>query len=522
MFAREFNEAYDTLKAEIQKSLDEPNYERLMTASFVVRFLQCAIVWIVGWPMGLAAGLLQFLVAPLSLSASFIRLLTNLSDCLLHYSLNLVVAIVCWLWAEVRAGWPKLVVNPSFVVVFFTVDFVLNLFVYARTAEKWEARRLATHILYGTFNTKTYFVVVLGCLYGMEFDLFVVAGTAVLSYFWYTWGCHDKLLDACGAPGNAVTFYVEHRLGHMPIVYQHAHKLHHYLHDTTAFDAHIYGSGMNEEFFWILVETLPCLAFPSLLFPYFLNGKSLYDSWQNKGGHSRNAHGVGNDTFGSFDADNFHADHHTYHRANFCLSSASFMDLYFGTAAPGFKGYGGRDYRLELNASDKSQIFVYVDASKHEEQRRCVDVHPPEQKQNEGHSSAGNGNVPLEWQEHRVSDEELASRCSEEAGGLWVALHGGIFDLTTFHRIHPGGPEVLRMYAGKDATSTFDEIGHSDRARSMARKRLIGVLSSCSPTGFVADMLCDQKSSKVEAAYSATTTDLSAPLLAVGDTAARD
>ena len=53
-------------------------------------------------------------------------------------------------------------------------------------------------------------------------------------------------------------FYHQHRMAHLPKgidkktnlceiyplplkVYEHAHKLHHYLHGTLAFDAHIYG-----------------------------------------------------------------------------------------------------------------------------------------------------------------------------------------------------------------------------------------------------------------------------------------
>ena len=49
-------------------------------------------------------------------------------------------------------------------------------------------------------------------------------------------------------------FYTQHRIAHLPKVYEHAHKLHHYLHGTLAFDAHIYGNGMPEEFFFLLLE----------------------------------------------------------------------------------------------------------------------------------------------------------------------------------------------------------------------------------------------------------------------------
>ncbi len=56
-------------------------------------------------------------------------------------------------------------------------------------------------------------------------------------------------------------FYLQHRLAHLPRVYEHAHKAHHYLHDTTAFDAHLYGSGQAEEWACLMLELGAVLAF---------------------------------------------------------------------------------------------------------------------------------------------------------------------------------------------------------------------------------------------------------------------
>ena len=42
------------------------------------------------------------------------------------------------------------------------------------------------------------------------------------------------------------------------IRYDEAHKYHHYLHDTTSFDAHIYGAGAPEEWFCLVLEA--CMA----------------------------------------------------------------------------------------------------------------------------------------------------------------------------------------------------------------------------------------------------------------------
>ena len=122
-------------------------------------------------------------------------------------------------------------------------------------------------------------------------------------------GLMQRGLAALRLPGFPVMFYCEHRINHCPVVYAHAHKMHHYLHDTTAFDAHVYGSGMNEEYLWIVAETLPCILAMSssvagnggaastataaaVLFPFCFNVTTLRFSWLNKGGHSRTSNQV--------------------------------------------------------------------------------------------------------------------------------------------------------------------------------------------------------------------------------------
>ncbi|CAK0842889.1 unnamed protein product [Prorocentrum cordatum] len=364
------------------------NFTNILIGSFAVRAFQCAVVWQCGWKLGLPAGLLQFVVAPLSLTGSLIRLCTNISDCVFHYLLNLIAVLL----VSAVPALPSTSLNfgMPFVVLFFAIDFLLNLFVYWRTSEAFGPRRLCMHILYGTFNTKTYFVVVLGCLHREEFNIAVVLLTGLLSYVAQEWSLGKRLLDAIRWPCFPVCFYRtdwrrsdkgrggEHRVGHMPIVYQHAHKMHHYLHDSTPFDAHIYGSGMNEEFFWILAETLPCLLAPGVFFPYFLNPVTLWISWTNKGAHARTAEGVTVDTAGCFDEDlralgrawlaavlplgqtrdNFHADHHTLHRTNFGSSTGVLLDFYFGTAGPTTKGSAGMAYAVGPDPSDETRVLV--------------------------------------------------------------------------------------------------------------------------------------------------------------------
>ena len=108
---------------------------------------------------------------------------------------------------------------------------------------------------------------------------------------------------------------------------------------------------MNEEFFWILAEIVPCLVSAAVfgpqlqLFPYFLNLDTLWISWSNKGGHTRTAPSRAGG-MGDYDADNFHADHHTLHRNNFGSAWGVFIDFYFGTQGRHTKGVGPNVYLI--------------------------------------------------------------------------------------------------------------------------------------------------------------------------------
>ena len=63
-----------------------------------------------------------------------------------------------------------------------------------------------------------------------------------------------------------------------------------------------------------------------------------------------------------------------------------------------------------------------------------------------------------------------------------VALNGHIYDMTPFLIAHPGSPETVRVFAGRDATYMFESIGHSKSARKVASSMCILVNSSQSRT----------------------------------------
>uniref|UniRef100_A0A8B9EMC6 Cytochrome b5 type B n=1 Tax=Anser cygnoides TaxID=8845 RepID=A0A8B9EMC6_ANSCY len=68
--------------------------------------------------------------------------------------------------------------------------------------------------------------------------------------------------------------------------------------------------------------------------------------------------------------------------------------------------------------------------------------------------------------------QEVARRNSSREA--WLVIHGRVYDVTRFLEEHPGGEEVLLEQAGKDATESFEDVGHSTDAREMLKQYYIG------------------------------------------------
>ncbi|XP_074056518.1 cytochrome b5 type B isoform X2 [Macrotis lagotis] len=68
--------------------------------------------------------------------------------------------------------------------------------------------------------------------------------------------------------------------------------------------------------------------------------------------------------------------------------------------------------------------------------------------------------------------EEVAKRNSEQE--MWLVIHGRVYDVTPFLGEHPGGEEVLMEQAGRDATESFEDVGHSLDAKEMLKQYYIG------------------------------------------------
>ncbi|NXU85536.1 CYB5B protein, partial [Xiphorhynchus elegans] len=76
--------------------------------------------------------------------------------------------------------------------------------------------------------------------------------------------------------------------------------------------------------------------------------------------------------------------------------------------------------------------------------------------------------------------EEVEKRNSNREA--WLVIHGRVYDVTRFLEEHPGGEEVLLEQAGRDATESFEDVGHSTDAREMLKQYYIGEVHPVRPS----------------------------------------
>jgi len=77
--------------------------------------------------------------------------------------------------------------------------------------------------------------------------------------------------------------------------------------------------------------------------------------------------------------------------------------------------------------------------------------------------------------------EQVATHNTPES--TWIIINGGVYDVTSFAEVHPGGEELIRQYAGKDATEEFYSL-HRHEVLSKYARLQIGVLNDGSEEKF--------------------------------------
>jgi Cytochrome b5-like Heme/Steroid binding domain len=61
---------------------------------------------------------------------------------------------------------------------------------------------------------------------------------------------------------------------------------------------------------------------------------------------------------------------------------------------------------------------------------------------------------------------------------LLVIIHNDVYDLGPYISSHPGGDTILIDLVGRDATTAFDDIGHSTSARRIMMMYRVGTLTA--------------------------------------------
>jgi len=361
-----YNNAFERLKGSLRQLHNKENetftYKTQLFLLFFLRFL-CIISAAYGdVKLSLILSLAQFVVAPYSLFVSFALLIAlappiyashyiafaGIRKCaeIVLSTLNLDIALLDVL---------SVPINVEFIVAFFIIDQALCCYCHFLTPSKeFTVKETIIHCIWGFINTKTYHVVLLLHLAAVDFNIpllvwFIDAAFKItpfiadnVSKFWMHW---------------LELFYHQHRMAHLPKVYEHAHKLHHYLHGTNAFDAHIYGNGMPEEFFFMLLEV--GMGLYARLTPASLNRFILQHSIDNKFGHTQKPE----DKCG----ENFHADHHLLHVKNFGIYNC-LMDMYFKTANFSDKymvklamyNVVGKAYTVQKSHQENKVVFTFT------------------------------------------------------------------------------------------------------------------------------------------------------------------
>ncbi|KAG8467797.1 hypothetical protein KFE25_006849 [Diacronema lutheri] len=160
--------------------------------------------------------------------------------------------------------------------------------------------------------------------------------------------------------------------------------------------------------------------------------------------------------------------HHDLHhegskRCNFTFSaSGGLWDALFGTRKPGRAKY----FPDQASAYDQA-LLRKQEAERAEEEEALALAKAP---------------APAD-------DELTAAQLAEHASvdSCWIAIGGAVYDVTSYMKEHPGGEQTLLDLAGRDATTEFEDVGHTADARALLAKHKVGSLAGAIKTSIKVD-----------------------------------
>ncbi|KII60740.1 putative heme-binding protein [Thelohanellus kitauei] len=62
----------------------------------------------------------------------------------------------------------------------------------------------------------------------------------------------------------------------------------------------------------------------------------------------------------------------------------------------------------------------------------------------------------VKFKPRAVTMDEVQKHCKSD--DCWIVLGNNVYEVTDFLEYHPGGPETILEYAGKDGTKAFIEV----------------------------------------------------------------
>ena len=93
------------------------------------------------------------------------------------------------------------------------------------------------------------------------------------------------------------------------------------------------------------------------------------------------------------------------------------------------------------------------------------------------------GAAPADAADRVISAEELARHARSD--DCWMAIRGGVYDLTKYLPDHPSRPEVIEPWCGKEATLAYEtktkNRKHSEMADRMLPAYRIGTFAQVNP-----------------------------------------